>query len=284
MSSLELMRTELLVTTCSACSAARGSPSGPRPVPGTMDASATWEVIRVQQGDVLQGVVALDGPSGTGKSTVARRLAASLRARYLDTGAMYRAAALGVLGAGADPTDPCAVALVVARLHIEVGTDPDGSAVLLDGEDVAEEIRGPAATTAVSPVSAVPEVRAMLVAQQRGIIDDTTASGGGIVVEGRDIGTVVAPDAPLKVFLTAAAAERAARRAAQDGLDDVVEVRRAVERRDRFDSSRAVSPLRAADDAVELDTTALDVDAVVDMLRELVVQRGMLVAAVWVER
>jgi len=238
----------------------------------------------VQQAEVLQGVVALDGPSGTGKSTVARRLAASLRARYLDTGAMYRAAALGVLRAGADPTDQCAVALVAARLHIEVGTDPDGPTVLLDGEDVAGEIRGPAVTTAVSPVSAVPEVRAVLVAHQRRIIYDATACGGGIVVEGRDIGTVVAPDAQLKVFLTAAEAARAARRAAQDGLDDVAEVRRAVERRDRLDSSRAVSPLRAAADAVELDTTALDIDAVLDRLRELVVQRGMVVAAVWVER
>lgn len=249
-----------------------------------MDTSAAWEVIRVQRGDVLQGVVALDGPSGTGKSTVARRLAASLRARYLDTGAMYRAAALGVLRAGTDPTDPGAVTLVVARLQIEVSTDPDGPAVLLDGEDVAGEIRGPAVTTAVSPVSSVSEVRAVLVAQQRRIIDDATARGGGIVVEGRDIGTVVAADAPLKVFLTAAEAQRAARRAAQDGLDDVAEVRRAVERRDRLDSSRAVSPLRAAADAVELDTTALDIDAVLDRLGELVVQRGMVVAAVWVER
>ncbi|MGH3931978.1 MAG: (d)CMP kinase [Pseudonocardiaceae bacterium] len=249
-----------------------------------MDASATWEVIRVQQGEALRGVVTLDGPSGTGKSTVARRLAASLRARYLDTGAMYRAAALSVVRAGADPTDQRAVALVAARLRIEVGTDPEGPAVLLDGEDVAGAIRGPVVTTAVSPVSAVPEVRAVLVAQQRRIIHDVTACGGGIVVEGRDIGTVVAPDARLKVFLTAGAAERAARRAAQDGLDDVAEVRRAVERRDRLDSSRAVSPLRAAEDAVELDTTALDVDAVLDRLRRLVAQRGMVTAAVWIEQ
>lgn len=246
-----------------------------------MDTSASREVIRVQQCGVLRGVVAVDGPSGTGKSTVARRLAALLYARYLDTGAMYRTAALGVLRAGADPADPCAVGRVVRRLHIEVGTDPDGSAVLLGGEDVAGEIRGPVVTTAVSPVSAVAEVRAVLVAQQRQIIRDATASGGGIVVEGRDIGTTVAPDAPLKVFLTAAAAERAARRAAQDGVEDVAGVRRAVERRDRFDSSRAASPLRAADDAIELDTTALDIDAVLVRLRELVVQRGMIAMAVW---
>jgi cytidylate kinase len=243
-----------------------------------MDASATREVIRVHQW--LQGVVAVDGPSGTGKSTVARRLAASLGARYLDTGAMYRAAALGVLRAGADPADPCAVAQVVAGLRIEVGTDPEVPVVLLNGVDVAGEIRGPAVTTAVSPVSAVPEVRAVLVAQQRQIIGEAAAGGGGIVVEGRDIGTVVAPDAPLKVFLTAAAAERAARRAAQDGVDDVTEVRRAVERRDRLDSSRALSPLRAAEDAVELDTTRLDIDAVLDRLHELVLHRGMAAVAV----
>ncbi|MGH3939320.1 MAG: (d)CMP kinase [Pseudonocardiaceae bacterium] len=249
-----------------------------------MDASATWEVIRVQQGEVLRGVVAIDGPSGTGKSTVARRLAASLRARYLDTGAMYRAAALGVVRAGVDLTDQRSVALVVGRMRIEVGTDPNDPTVLLDSVDVAGEIRGPVVTTAVSPVSAVSDVRALLVAQQRRIIHDATACGRGIVVEGRDIGTVVMPEARLKVFLTAGAAERAARRAAQDGLDDVAEVRRAVERRDRLDSSRAVSPMRAADDAVELDTTALDVDAVLDRLHGLVAQRGMLTAAVWIEQ
>ncbi len=253
-----------------------------------MDSSAIWEVIRVQQGmglsGGLQGVVAVDGPSGTGKSTVARRLAASLRARYLDTGAMYRAAALGVLRAGADPADPRAVDRVVARLRIEVGTDPGAPAVLLDDEDVAGEIRGPVVTSAVSPVSAVPEVRAVLVAEQRRIIRETTAQGCGIVAEGRDIGTVVWPDAPLKVFLTAAAVERAARRAAQDGVDDVAEVRRAVERRDRFDSSRTASPMRTADDAVELDTTELDIDTVVGRLRELAVQRGMVAMAVWGRR
>jgi cytidylate kinase len=249
-----------------------------------MEASASWEVFRVRQGGVLRGVIAVDGPSGTGKSTVARRLAALLCARYLDTGAMYRAAALGVLRAGADPADPCAAAQLAPRLRIDVGTDPDESAVVLDGADVATEIRGQVVTTAVSPVSAVPEVRAVLVAQQRQIIRDATEGGGGIVVEGRDIGTVVAPDAPLKVFLTAAAAERAARRAAQDGVEDIAEVRRAVERRDSFDSSRAASPLRPADDAVELDTTALDIDAVLARLRELAVQRDMVAVAAWGQR
>ena len=233
----------------------------------------------MQQDDGLRGVVAVDGPAGTGKSTVARRLAASLGARYLDTGAMYRAATLGVLRAGVDPTESTAVSEVVAQCHIEVGTDPDIFRVLLDGEDVSREIRGPAVTLAVSPVSAVSPVRELLVAEQRRIIVDATAAGGGIVVEGRDIGTVVVPDAPLKVFLTATAAQRAARRAAQDGVDDVAEIRRAVERRDRFDSSRAMSPMCAAADAVELDTTALDVDAVLGKLHELAVVRGLVVLA-----
>ena len=223
----------------------------------------------------LRGVVALDGPSGTGKSTVARRLAAALSACYLDTGAMYRAAALAVLRAGADPEDAAAVLRVVEAAHLDVGTDPCAPTVRLDGTDVAAEIRRPAATVAVSPVSAVPGVRALLVAQQQGII----AAAGGIVVEGRDIGTVVAPDAPLKVFLTAAPAARAHRRARQDGVSDLERVRRSVERRDRLDSSRAASPLRRAEDAVELDTTDLDAATVVRRLSGLVAQRGLLVAA-----
>jgi cytidylate kinase len=193
---------------------------------------------------------------------------------------MYRAAALGVLRAGIDPADPIAVSEEVARRCIEVGTDPDSYSVLLDGGDVSREIRGLAVTTAVSPVSAVSRVRELLVAQQRQIISDAITGDGGIVVEGRDIGTVVAPDASLKVFLTATAAQRAARRAAQDGMDDVAEVRRAVERRDRFDSSRATSPMCAAEDAVELDTTALDVEAVLGRLYELAVARGLVVLAV----
>ena len=227
------------------------------------------------RGGRLRGVVAVDGPAGTGKSTVARRLAGSLGARYLDTGAMYRAAALGVLRAGLDPAESARVSEEVARRTIEVGTDPDALWVLLDGEDVSGEIRGAAVTTAVSPVSAVTQVRVLLAAQQRRIIAEATASAGGIVVEGRDIGTVVAPDAPLKVFLTATAAQRAARRAAQDGMSDVAAVRAAVDRRDRFDATREASPMCAAEDAVELDTTTLDVDAVLDRLHDLAVTRGL---------
>jgi CMP/dCMP kinase len=241
---------------------------------------ANREVSCVRRGERLRGVVAVDGPAGSGKSTVARQLATSLGAQYLDTGAMYRAAALGVLRAGVDPTDAAAVYEVVAGRRIEVGTVPDNSCVLLDGEDVSREIRGPVVTTAVSPVSAVSPVRVLLVAQQRRIISEATVTGGGIVVEGRDIGTVVAPDAPLKVFLTASTAQRAVRRAAQDGIDDLAAVQAAVERRDRLDASREASPMRAADDAVQLDTTTMSVDAVLARLCELAVARGLVVVAV----
>src|SRR5262249_45694025 len=153
------------------------------------------------------------------------------------------------------------------------------SLALLDGEDVSVEIRGPAVTTAVSSVSAVSQLRARLVAQQRQIISEAIATGGGIRGEGRAIGTVGTPDAALKIFLTASAAQRAARRAAQDGVADVASVRAAVERRDQLDSSRAASPMRAADDAVELDTTTLDIDAVLARVRELAVTRGLVVPA-----
>jgi cytidylate kinase len=203
-----------------------------------------------------------------------------LGAQYLDTGAMYRAAALGVLRAGVDPAEAVAVREVVGRRHIEVGTAPERSCVMLDGEDVSKEIRGPAVTTAVSPVSAVPAVRVLLVAQQRRIISAAVASGDGIVVEGRDIGTVVAPDAPLKVFLTASADQRAIRRAVQDGVDDVAAVQAAVERRDHFDASRDASPLCAAEDAIALDTTTLTIEAVLARMCELAVARGLVVAAV----
>lgn len=228
----------------------------------------------------LQGVVALDGPSGTGKSTVARRLATSVCAGYLDTGAMYRAAALGVLRAGVDPSDPVRVQDTVRALRIEVGTDPQAPTVLLDGEDVAVEIRESHVTVAVSPVSAVAEVRVQLVAQQQELITAALAPGGGIVVEGRDIGTVVAPDAPLKVYLTAAPEIRAARRAGQDRRTDVDEVLRSVARRDHLDSTRAASPLQAAEDAVEVDTTEMDVDSVVAALAGLLEDRGLVSGAV----
>ncbi|GAA3431252.1 (d)CMP kinase [Kutzneria kofuensis] len=228
----------------------------------------------------LRGVVALDGPSGTGKSTVARRLATRLGARYLDTGAMYRAATLAVLRAGVDPTDTDQVRDVVAGAELKVTTDPQAQATTLDGDDVSAEIRGQEVTTAVSPVSAVPEVRAQLVAQQRSIIATALAEAGGIVVEGRDIGTTVAPDAGLKVYLTASAQARAERRSRQDaaaGRQSTVDATLAdVRRRDTYDSTRAVSPAKAADDAVELDTTHLDLQGVLAELLAMVEDRGLL--------
>jgi CMP/dCMP kinase len=227
----------------------------------------------------LRGVVALDGPSGTGKSTVARRLAGRLGASYLDTGAMYRAVTLAVLRAGIDPSDESRVVPIAGALDLRVGVDPAAPTVHIDGEDVAREIRGPAVTLAVSAVSAIRRVRELLVARQRAIIERELERDRGIVVEGRDIGTVVAPDATLKVFLTASSDARAQRRARQDAADGrlstVDETRRDVDRRDRLDSSRRASPMRAADDAMMLDTTELDLAAVLDRLLAIVDERGL---------
>ncbi|WP_375490130.1 (d)CMP kinase [uncultured Jatrophihabitans sp.] len=209
------------------------------------------------------GVVALDGPSGTGKSTVARRLAARLSARYLDTGAMYRAATVAVLHADVDLDDQVAIAATVEAAQIEISTDPDNTWVTLDGVAVDGEIRTADTTAAVSAVSAVPAVRAQLVAAQRELIDS-----GGIVVEGRDIGSVVWPTARPKVYLTASARARAERRAGEVGAD-VDSVAADIARRDGLDSSRAASPLTQAADAIELDTTELDIDDVVAKLLEL---------------
>lgn len=233
---------------------------------------------------VLRGVVAIDGPSGTGKSTVARRLASRLGAAYLDTGAMYRAVTLAVLRAGADPYDEHAVTTLLSSLRLAIDTDPLAAVVMLDGVDVSAEIRGPAVTLAVSPVSAVRAVRQHLVADQRRLIDLALAEVGGIVVEGRDIGTVVSPDAGLKIYLTAADRARAQRRTDQDSaagrLATVDTTLADVRRRDDHDSSRAVSPLRPAADAVEVDTTDLDIAGVLARLRDLVAQRGMAAPAV----
>ena len=227
----------------------------------------------------LRGVVALDGPAGTGKSTVAKRVAMALDARYLDTGSMYRAVALAVLRAGVDPSDEVKVAAVVDGAVLVVGTDPQKPGITLDGDDVSSEIRGPEVSLAVSPVSATRHVRELLVAQQRAIIADAVDHVGGIVVEGRDIGTVVSPDAPLKVYLTASADARAARRTKQDnaaGRQSTVDAALAdVQRRDKYDSSRAVSPLKAAGDAEELDNTDLDLAGTIRALLELVDGRGL---------
>lgn len=239
---------------------------------------------------VLQGVVAVDGPSGTGKSTTARGLAMRLHARYLDTGAMYRAATLAVMRSGvaldatvtdADGHDD-AVAVALAA-DLVMSTDPAEPRVRLGGEDVGAEIRGAEVTRNVSAISALTEVRRHLVAEQRRIIAEAQGDGSGIVVEGRDIGTVVAPDADLKIYLVASDTVRAGRRSAEDTsagrATDATATGADLARRDRLDSSRAASPLRAAEDAVEVDTSALDVEGVLDRLEELAAERGMLVSA-----
>jgi len=210
-------------------------------------------------------VVAVDGPSGSGKSTVSRRLAVALRARYLDTGAMYRAVTWAALQAGVDPADPEAVAKVAAEVRVQIEVDPQHPSVWLDRVPVDREIRGPQVTAAVSAVAAIPEVRRLLVAQQREII----AAADRIVVEGRDIGAVVAPDADLKVYLTASAHARAERRSTEQAADLHVTAAD-LARRDRLDSTRATDPLAKAPDAVELDTTGLDIDQVVSRLLALV--------------
>jgi len=211
-------------------------------------------------------VVAIDGPSGTGKSSVSRRVATALGARYLDTGAMYRIATLHVLRRGVDIGDPVAIAEATSSLPLSIGTDPEADGVQLAGEDVTDEIRGVAVTQAVSAVSAVPDVRTFLVDLQRRIVEQA----GRIVVEGRDIGTVVLPDADVKIFLTASAEARAMRRNAQNIAegrgDDFAAVLADVQRRDHLDSTRAVSPLRPAEDSVTVDTSELGIEDVIGRL------------------
>ncbi|GAA0811893.1 (d)CMP kinase [Spirilliplanes yamanashiensis] len=213
-------------------------------------------------------VVAVDGPSGSGKSTVSRRLASRLGGVYLDTGAMYRSITWAVLRSGVDPQDADAVAKVAAETELEIGTDPLAPHFRADGMDVDAEIRGPEVTAHVSAVAAVPAVRKQLVDQQRAII----AAAGHIVVEGRDIGSVVAPDATLKVYLTASAAARAQRRSAEVAAD-VDATAADLARRDQLDSTRAASPLKQAGDAVELDTTGMSIDEVVTALHDLLKTR-----------
>jgi CMP/dCMP kinase len=219
-------------------------------------------------------VIAVDGPAGTGKSSVSRSLARSLSARYLDTGAMYRIVTLAVLRAGIDLTDTPAIESAAADVPLSVGYDPDEDRAYLDAEDVSREIRGDEVTKAVSAVSAVPAVRARLVGLQR----ELAAGPGSVVVEGRDIGTVVLPDADVKIFLMASAEERARRRNDQNvasGLgDDYEAVLADVKRRDHLDSTRPVSPLRAADDAVVVDTSAMTEPEVIEHLLELVQERA----------
>ncbi|WP_327009646.1 (d)CMP kinase [Dactylosporangium sp. NBC_01737] len=211
-----------------------------------------------------QLVVAVDGPSGSGKSTISRRVAQALDARYLDTGAMYRAVTWAVLRDNVDLGDAEKIHAVAAAATLAIGTDPAAPHISVDGVGVDTEIRGAEVTQAVSAVSAVPAVRALLVALQRDII----AGAARIVVEGRDIGTVVAPDADLKVYLTASADERARRRSTENAANQAATAAD-LARRDRLDSTRAADPLRQADDAVVLDTTALGIDEVVERLQRM---------------
>lgn len=219
-------------------------------------------------------MVAVDGPAGTGKSSVSRGLAKALGANYLDTGAMYRIVTLAVLRAGTDLDDAAAIDAAASRAVIGVGSDPGEDRAYLAGEDVSAEIRGDEVTRAVSAVSAVPQVRARLVDLQR----ELASSGGRVVVEGRDIGTVVLPKADVKIFLTASAEERARRRNTQNianGLpDDYATVLADVQRRDHLDSTRAVSPLQAAEDALVVDTSDMDQTQVVAHLLDLVTQHA----------
>ena len=216
----------------------------------------------------FRGQITLDGPSGTGKSSVARDVARKLGAAYLDTGAMYRAATVAVLDAGVSLDDKIAVARAVSEAAIEVRTDARREVVRVDGVDVRERIRGAEVTRAVSPVSAVPAVRRLLVARQR----ELAAAADAVVVEGRDIGTVVLPEATLKIYLTASPEVRAQRRAGQLGVSDpakVAALAQDLRRRDEYDSRRADSPLRPAEDAIVVDSTGLDRAAVVRRILEL---------------
>jgi len=207
-------------------------------------------------------VIAVDGPAGSGKSSAARGVASTLGLRYLDTGSMYRAVTWWLLDQGTDPADSAAVLASFRRPALEVGTDPAGPRISVDGQDVAGPIRTREVSNAVSAVAALPEVRQYLIAQQRQIIAAALEAGAGIVAEGRDIGTVVAPDAEVKVFLTASEAIRAERRSADLTADPqaTAEVtQREQARRDRRDAPQ----MARAGDAVEIDTSALGLDEVI---------------------
>jgi CMP/dCMP kinase len=221
-------------------------------------------------------VIAMDGPAGSGKSTVARRVAAALGLRYLDTGAMYRALTWWLLGRRVDLADTAAVLARLGEPQIAIGTDPAAPAISVNGQDVSGPIRTREVSNSVSTVAAIPQVRQRLIAMQRDIIAGATAAGDGIVAEGRDIGTVVAPDAPVKVYLTASADVRAERRSADLTADPGATVdttRREQARRDQRDAAQMVR----AEDAVEIDTSALGLDEVVRRVVEMARARS----AVW---
>ena len=213
-------------------------------------------------------VVAMDGPSGAGKSSTSRGVAARLSLAYLDTGAMYRAMTWALLQAGVDVSDPDAVAAAAEDVRLVSGTDPAAPAIEANGIDVAGPIRSAKVTAAVSAVSAVPRVREILVELQRSII----ASANGIVVEGRDIGSTVVPDSPVKIYLVADVEARAARRTAElGGTATAVSTTKAdLASRDHKDSTRASSPLARAEDAIVIDSTFLTLEEVIDKVVTLV--------------
>jgi cytidylate kinase len=210
-------------------------------------------------------VIAIDGPAGAGKSTVARAVADELGFTYLDSGAMYRGVALAASEAGIDTSDGEALGELARGLEI----DFDDRRVLLNGRDVSEAIREPGITAAASKVSVHPQVREAMVSRQRDLI-----AAGNYVAEGRDIGTAVSPDAPLKVFLTASDGERARRRAAETG-EDFESVLDAQRRRDARDTEREHGALYAADDAVEVDTSSLSLEEVVGRIVALARERSL---------
>jgi cytidylate kinase len=220
-------------------------------------------------------IITIDGPAGAGKSTVAQSLAARLGLTYVDSGATYRAAALKVVQSGVSLDDEDGVTAVIAAAAIDIVTDHGESVVYLDGRNVAQEIRTPEVTLAAAQVSRLPEVRKKLIALQRSL-----ARGKGVVMEGRDIGTVVFPDAPLKVFLKADVEERARRRQKQDlqnGRQTTVEqTAYDIGRRDQLDAERKVSPLVPAADAVEIDSTLLTAEEVVEQIVDLARERKLI--------
>src|SRR5919205_835962 len=201
-------------------------------------------------------IIAIDGPSGSGKSTLGRMLARKLNLLYLDTGSMYRAVALAAIEADTDPADPRAVVTLAEKLDIDLEGDPDSLKVLLNGRDVPEQIRSDNVTAMSSVVSTIPGVRRAMVARQRAM------GQRGAVLNGRDIGTVVFPDADIKFFLTAVAEERAQRRYKEDHSGSYAETLADMIERDRRDSTRADSPLKVADDAVVIDSTGKNIEQV----------------------
>ena len=217
--------------------------------------------------------IAIDGPAGAGKSTIARKVAAELSIIYVDTGAMYRAIGAYAIRKGVDTKDASAVAALLPEISLELTySEEQGQRIFLNGEDVSSEIRLPEMGMAASNVSAIPEVRAFLLEQQRGM-----AKRQSVIMDGRDIGTVVLPDAKVKIFLTASAEERARRRwkeFSEKGLPDTYEeILADVIRRDEQDMNRPIAPLKQADDAILLDSTALNFAETVEKVKEIIKER-----------